>query len=108
MILSFLLAVALLYGFIQADGTMALILVALLGAALLSSSSYTLVMAQNLLPERTSTAAGLVFSLTLLGGGLGALCEGFLADRFGVQMALLVIGVAFPLAAAAVAVGIRE
>lgn len=107
-ILSFLLAVVLLYGFIQADGTMALILVALLGATLLSSSSYTLVLAQNLLPGRTSTAAGLVFSLTLLGGGLGALCEGFLADSLGVQMALLIIGVAFPLTAAAVAVGIRE
>lgn len=108
MILSFLLAVVFLYSFLQADGYMALILVALLGATLLSSSSYTLVVAQNLLPERTSTASGLVFSLSVLGGGLGALCAGFLADSLGVQMALLVIGVTLPLAAALATIGIRD
>ncbi len=108
MILSFVLAAILLYGFLQNEGFIALILVALLGATLFSSSPYTLVMAQHLLPERTSTAAGLVFSLTLLGGGLGALCEGFLADGLGVETALLIIGVTLPLGAAAVTIGIRE
>jgi FSR family fosmidomycin resistance protein-like MFS transporter len=108
MILSFVLAAVLLYSFLQTEGFVALILVALLGFTLLSSSSYTLVMAQHLLPEQTSTAAGLVFSLSLLGGGVGALCEGFLADSLGVETALLVIGVTLPLAAAAVTMVIRE
>jgi len=108
MILSFVLAAIFLYGFLQKEGFMALIFVALLGATLLSSSPYTLVMAQHLLPERTSTAAGLVFSLSLLGGGLGALCEGFLADGFGVETALLIIGVILPLGAAAATMGLRE
>jgi len=108
MILSFVLAVVLLYGFLQTEGSRALVLAALLGATLHSSSSYTLVMAQHLLPERTSTATGLVFSLSLLGGGLGALCEGFLADGFGVETALLILGVILPLGAAAATMGLRE
>jgi FSR family fosmidomycin resistance protein-like MFS transporter len=107
-ILSFVLAAIFLYSFLEVEGFMSLILVALLGAALLSSSPYTLVMAQRLLPERTSTAAGLVFSLSLLGGGLGALCEGFLADGLGVETALLIIGVTLPLGAAAATMGLRE
>jgi FSR family fosmidomycin resistance protein-like MFS transporter len=108
MIVSFVLAAIFLYSFLQIEGFMALIFVALLGVTLLSSTPYTLVMAQRLLPERTSTAAGLVFSLSLLGGGLGALCEGFLADDLGVETALLIIGVTLPLSAAAVTVAIRE
>lgn len=108
MFLSFVLAAIFLYSFLQIEGFMALIFVALLGATLLSSTPYTLVMAQRLLPERTSTAAGLVFSLSLLGGGLGALCEGFLADGLGVETALLIIGVTLPLSAAAVTMAIRE
>ncbi len=108
MILSFVLAAIFLYGFLQKESFMASMFVALLGATLLSSSPYTLVMAQHLLPERTSTATGLAFSLSLLGGGLGALCAGFLADGFGVETALLIIGVILPLGAAAATMGLRE
>jgi FSR family fosmidomycin resistance protein-like MFS transporter len=107
-LLSFLLAIVFLYGFVQSDGVLALLLVALLGGALLSSSAYTLVMAQDLLPERQSTASGLFWSVSLLGGGLGALIEGLLADQYGIETALLLIGVLLPLAAAALTLGIRE
>jgi len=108
MLVSFLLSVVFLYGFVQVDGTVALILIALLGGALLSSSAYTMVVAQDLLPGRHSTAAGLFWSISLLGGGLGALVEGFLADGFGVETALLLLGVPLPLAAAALTLGIRD
>jgi FSR family fosmidomycin resistance protein-like MFS transporter len=108
MAISFVVSVLFLYSFLQAGGVTALLLVVLLGATLLSSTSYTLVVAQNLLPGRTSTAAGLVYSIGLLGGGLGALCEGFLADRVGVQQALLILGATLPLGAAAATLGIRD
>jgi FSR family fosmidomycin resistance protein-like MFS transporter len=108
MAVSFVLAFVFLYGFVGTDGYVAFILVALLGATLLSSSSYTVVLAQNLLPGRMSTAAGLVYSFSLLGGGAGALCEGFLADSFGVEKSLLIIGAILPLSAAAATLGIQE
>ncbi len=105
---SFLLAIVLLVSFVQSDGIVALLLAALLGGSLLSSLPYTMVMAQDLLPGRQSTAAGLFWSLSLLGGGLGALGEGLLADRYGVETALLLLGILLPLAAAALTLGIRE
>jgi len=107
MVLSLVLAPVLLYGALQSSGWLALVFVALLGAALLSSSVYTLDMAQSLLPDQMSTATGLTFSLMILGGGLVTWCEGLLADLWGVQAALLVIGVALPLSAAAATLGIR-
>ena len=94
--------------FLHTDGFLALLSIALLGATLLSSTSYTLVMAQNLLPGRTSTAAGLVFSLSLLGGAVGALCGGFLADGIGLDKAMVILGATLPLGAAAASMGVRE
>ena len=108
MVLSLVLAVPLCCGLLRADGFLALVFVALLGAALRASFPYAFLIAQRLLPEHSSTAAGLVLSLSLLGGGLGALGEGFLADGVGVEMALLIVGVTLPLGAAVAAVGLRE
>ena len=108
MVLSLVLAVPLCCGLLRADGFLALVFVALLGAALRASFPYAFLIAQRFLPEHSSTAAGLVLSLSLLGGGLGALGEGFLADGVGVEMALLIVGVTLPLGAAVAAVGLRE
>jgi FSR family fosmidomycin resistance protein-like MFS transporter len=108
MLLSFLLAILFMVGFLQTEGLLAWLFVALLGGTLLSSSAYTMVVAQDLLPGRHSTAAGFFWSLALLGGGLGALGEGLLADRYGVQSSLLLLGVALPLAAAVLTLGIRD
>ncbi len=107
-ILSLVLAGALSWSFVRADGLLALIFVALLGAALRVSFPYTLLMAQRLLPERESTASALVFTLSLLGGGLGAFSSGFLADGLGVEVAMLGIGVSLPLAAALATMGVRD
>jgi FSR family fosmidomycin resistance protein-like MFS transporter len=104
----FLLAPLLVYGFLQIEGWMALIVVALLGAALLASTSYAVVVARALLPGRESTAAGLVFSLSILGGGLGALGAGYLADDAGIETALLAAGLTLPLGAAAATWAVRE
>jgi FSR family fosmidomycin resistance protein-like MFS transporter len=106
-ILSLVAASALSWSFLRADGLLALILLALLGAALRVSFPYAFLMAQRLFPERASTASALVVSLSLLGGGLGALSSGFLADGLGVETALLVVGLSLPLGAAAATMGIR-
>jgi FSR family fosmidomycin resistance protein-like MFS transporter len=106
MIVSYLLASFTLYGFLRVEGLLALTLVTLLGATLLSSRSYTMVLAQRLLPDRTSTAAGLFWSLALIGGALGALSGGFLADSFGVETSLLALGITFSVSAAALALRI--
>jgi FSR family fosmidomycin resistance protein-like MFS transporter len=107
-ILGFLLAPPLVYGLLQVEGWTALFVVALLGAVLLASSSYGVVLARDLLPTRESTAAGLVFSLSVLGGGLGALAAGYLADAAGIETALLAVGLALPLGAAAATLGVRQ
>ncbi len=107
-LLGFLLAPLLVYGFLQVGGWPALIVVALLGAALLASTSYAVVVARALLPGRESTAAGLVFSLSVLGGGLGALGAGYLADAAGIETALLAVGSTLPLGAAAATWGVRQ
>ncbi|OGO14570.1 MAG: hypothetical protein A2029_10490 [Chloroflexi bacterium RBG_19FT_COMBO_47_9] len=106
--LSFLISILILYSVLKVEGWLALVLVALLGFILLSSSSYTLAVSQNLLPEKTSTAAGLVFSISLLGGGLGSLVTGFLADFLGLETAVLTTGVIMSLGAAVATLGIRE
>jgi FSR family fosmidomycin resistance protein-like MFS transporter len=105
---SFLFSILILYSALKVEGWLALALVALLGVILLSSSSYTLVVSQNLLPNKTSIAAGLVFSISLLGGGLGSLVTGFLADILGLETAVLVTGVIMALGAAVATLGIRE
>jgi FSR family fosmidomycin resistance protein-like MFS transporter len=105
-VVGFLVAPLLVHRFLQAGGWSALVIVALLGAALLASTSYAVVLARNLLPGRESTAAGLVYSLSVLGGGLGALGAGYLADATGIETALLAVGFSLPLGAAAATLGV--
>jgi FSR family fosmidomycin resistance protein-like MFS transporter len=107
-VLSFIFSILLIYSAIKVEGWWGLVLVALLGVILLSSSSYTLVVSQNLLPDKISTASGLVFSFTLLGGGLGSLLTGSLADLIGLETAVLSTGVVMSLGAAVATLGIRE
>jgi predicted MFS family arabinose efflux permease len=66
------------------------------------------VLARDLAPGRESTAAGLVFSLSVLGGGLGALAAGYLADAAGIETALLAAGLVLPLGAAAATLGVGK
>jgi FSR family fosmidomycin resistance protein-like MFS transporter len=108
MIASYLLASLILYSFLRVEGFLALTLVALLGTTLLSSRSYTMILAQRSFPGRASTATGLFWSLILIGGALGALTGGFLADDLGVRTSLMVLGVTFPISAAILALGIRD
>jgi FSR family fosmidomycin resistance protein-like MFS transporter len=107
-LLGFLLAPVLVYGLLQVEGWAALVVVGLLGAVLLASTSYAVVLARNLLPSRESTAAGLVFSLSVLGGGLGALAAGYLADAAGIETALLAAGLVLPLGAATATLGVGK
>jgi len=63
-----------------------------------ASLSVTLVMAQNLVPGRVGVATGVILGLGFITGGVGMPITGAIADRFGIQTALLLLSV---LAAAA-------
>jgi FSR family fosmidomycin resistance protein-like MFS transporter len=53
------------------------------GAALLSSFSVTIVLAQELLPKYLGLASGLILGLGFGTGGLGVAMSGWIADRMG-------------------------
>ncbi|MGI9253983.1 MAG: MFS transporter [Thermomicrobiales bacterium] len=58
-----------------------------------SSLSVTLVMAQNLVPGRVGVATGIILGLGFITGGVGMPITGAIADRFGIQTALLALAV---------------
>jgi FSR family fosmidomycin resistance protein-like MFS transporter len=53
-----------------------------------ASISITLVMAQSLMPGRVGVASGVILGLGFVTGGIGVPVTGWLADRFGMQLAL--------------------
>lgn len=64
-----------------------------------ASLSVTLVMAQNLVPGRVGVATGVILGLGFITGGVGVPITGAIADRFGIQAALLGLAVLAVLAA---------
>ena len=58
-----------------------------------------LVMAQNLVPGRVGVATGVILGLGFITGGVGVPITGAIADRFGIQAALLGLAVLAVLAA---------
>ncbi|MCL4503330.1 MAG: MFS transporter [Deltaproteobacteria bacterium] len=61
---------------------------AVIGLALISSFTVTIVMAQKLLPQNLGIASGLMVGFAIGVGGLGVTLIGLLADHFGIPMAL--------------------
>lgn len=95
---SLVLTTPLFLGFLATQGTPSLVLLALAGAALLSSFSVTTVAAQEAIPEHKATAAGLSLGFA---NGLGALAVVFigeLGDVWGLTAAVVFLG-SLPLAA---------
>ena len=72
---------------------------ALSGATLMSTWSSMLVMAQDIMPDRSGMAAALMVGFSIGSGGLCATLMGFLADIWGV-MAVMVLMVFLPLLSA--------
>ncbi|RJQ79343.1 MAG: MFS transporter [Desulfobacteraceae bacterium] len=61
------------------------------GAALLSSFSVTIVLAQELLPRRLGLASGLILGLGFGTGGLGTALSGYLADGIGLYQTFWIL-----------------
>jgi FSR family fosmidomycin resistance protein-like MFS transporter len=69
-------------------GPQGLLLAVLFGFFCDASISITLVMAQSLMPGRVGVASGVILGLGFVTGGVGVPVTGWLADRFGMQVAL--------------------
>ena len=89
-----------------ATGPLLFAVLALVGMALISSFTVTIVMAQRLLPQRLGVASGLMVGFAIGTGGFGVTLLGLVADRFGVSAALKTI-LALPLAGLGLALLIR-
>jgi FSR family fosmidomycin resistance protein-like MFS transporter len=76
---------------LMATGPWLFVLLFLVGTALISSFTVTIVMAQRLLPHRLGVASGLMVGFAIGTGGFGVTLLGVVADHFGVAAALKTI-----------------
>ncbi|MDR1397853.1 MAG: MFS transporter [Desulfarculales bacterium] len=74
----------------------------LTGATLMATWSSMLVMAQDILPDRSGMAAALMVGVSIGSGGVGATLLGFVADIWGVMLVMTIM-VTFPLFSGAIA-----
>jgi FSR family fosmidomycin resistance protein-like MFS transporter len=88
---SMLLLPLLIYGFTLSGPFSGMVLLALVGAATVGTFGVTVVMGQEYLPGRIGLAAGITMGLSIGLGGVGAPVLGFLADREGLPVTMLVI-----------------
>ncbi len=101
-VVSLLASVPALLLFVTFPGRIALLTGALFGLCCDASLSATLVAAQRMLPRRSGVASGVILGLGFITGGIGVPTTGWLADRIGVQSALMLVST-FCVAAAALA-----
>ncbi len=84
-----MLLVAVLFPFIFLfEGKLLFALLFVMGAVLIASFSVTVVMAQNLLPDKIGVASGIMTGFAIGVGGVGVTLLGVVADHFGVAAAL--------------------
>jgi MFS transporter, FSR family, fosmidomycin resistance protein len=81
----------LLWLFLQLEGWPALALIGLIGFVLVSNFSVTIVMAQQILPDRLGMASGLMVGFAIGTGGIGATILGSVADHWGVMRVLEIV-----------------
>jgi FSR family fosmidomycin resistance protein-like MFS transporter len=93
---SMLLLPPLIFGFTLSGPLQGMALLALVGATTVGTFGVTVVMGQEYLPGRIGLAAGITMGLSIGLGGGGAPLLGFLADRAGLPVTMLVIA-ALPL-----------
>ncbi len=90
----------------MATGPWLFVVLTLVGMALISSFTVTIVMAQRLLPHRLGVASGLMVGFAIGAGGFGVTLLGVVADHFGALAALKTI-VFLPVAGLGLALMIR-
>lgn len=88
---SLVLASPLLYLFLNTDGFLSYVFLALAGAALLASFSVTVVAAQEILSKSAAMASGLMLGFGVGIGGLGVGIVGMLAEYTGLAYAINVL-----------------
>ena len=88
---SMLVLPPLTYGFTLSGPLPGMALLALVGAATVGTFGVTVVMGQEYLPGRIGLAAGITMGLSIGLGGVGAPLLGFLADKAGLSVTMLVI-----------------
>ena len=76
--------------FLQTQGVLALVMLALFGAVLTSSFTVAVVLGQSYLPRNTGMASGLIVGLAIGTGGLGVAALGWIADHYGLRAVLLI------------------
>ena len=87
------LQIPLIFLFLRSSGWMVFASAALLGGAIVSTFSVTIVMAQELFPKRMATASGAIAGFAIGTGGVGVTLIGAVADRYGVPTATHLINV---------------
>ena len=88
---SMLLLPPLIFCFTLSGPFVGMVLLALVGAATVGTFGVTVVMGQEYLPGRIGLAAGITMGFSIGLGGVGAPLLGFLADRAGLHVTMLVI-----------------
>jgi len=96
------LTAPLIYLFLHSTGWFVFVTAALTGGIIISSFSVSIVMAQELFPDRLATASGAIAGFAIGTGGIGITLLGAVADRFGIPTAMLLLN-AFPIVGAIIA-----
>lgn len=91
LVMSMVLTTVLLPLILVTHGFMLFVTLGVVGMALISSFTVTMVMAQELLPNNLGVASGLMAGFAIGTGGIGVTLLGVIADHFGVPMALKAI-----------------
>ncbi len=99
---SLMLASPLFYLFLNTQGVLSLVFLALAGMSLMSNFSVTIVAAQEVIPDNKALAAGLTMGLAGGLGGLAVIFIGRIGDLWGLQAAISIL-FALPVAAGCVA-----
>lgn len=88
MVSVFFLATPLAMGFLFARGPWAFVLLGATGFVLVSSFSVSVVLGQAYLPRHLGMASGLIVGFAIGTGGLGVTLLGWVADHWGLPLAL--------------------
>jgi Sugar phosphate permease len=88
---SLVISTPLFFGFLNTQGALSTVFLALAGAALLSSFSVTIVAAQEAIPDNKALAAGLTMGFAGGIGGLAVIFIGRIGDIWGLSSAVSVI-----------------
>jgi len=87
-LISFILASIFLFLFYFTHGTAALVFFGLAGVAIIASNSVTMAIGQSLMPNNLGMASGLILGLAMGIGGIATTILGWVADHWGVSLAL--------------------